>query len=90
MNTPVSVFVYGSLREMAGVRRGEALPVELENPIPVRRVLAAGGVSPGQVQLVMINHKTVSLEALVHPGDRVSVFPREYPIFADWKDFRVP
>jgi hypothetical protein len=41
-----------------------------------------------QVQLAMVNHKAVSKASSVQPGDRLSLFPREYPIFADWKDLR--
>lgn len=88
MSASVRILLYGSLASKAGSRQGQTL-LELEKAIPLRQALRAGDVPPGQVQLVMINHKPVSLDTLVQPGDRVSVFPREYPIFADWKDFRM-
>jgi len=40
------------------------------------------------VQLVMVNHKAVHTNSTINPGDRIALFPREYPVFADWKDFR--
>jgi hypothetical protein len=36
----------------------------------------------------MVNHKAVSPDHLIHPGDRIALFPKEYAIFADWKNFR--
>jgi molybdopterin converting factor small subunit len=41
-----------------------------------------------KVQVVMVNYRAVAKHSTIHPGDRVSLFPREYPVFADWKDFR--
>jgi hypothetical protein len=40
------------------------------------------------VNLVMVNHRSVLKDSVVWPGDRVAVFPKEYPIFADWADHR--
>jgi hypothetical protein len=39
--------------------------------------------------MALVNHRAVPKTTLIRPGDRLSLFPREYPIFADWKDFRV-
>ncbi len=46
-------------------------------------------ISPDRVQLAMVNHKPVPPDVLIHPGDRVALFPREYMVFADWKNFRL-
>jgi molybdopterin converting factor small subunit len=45
-------------------------------------------IAPDRVQLAMVNHRAVFLDHLIHPGDRIALFPREYTIFADWKNFR--
>jgi molybdopterin converting factor small subunit len=40
------------------------------------------------VQLVMVNHRPVGMDAVIRSGDRVALFPQEYPIFADWNGYR--
>jgi hypothetical protein len=35
-----------------------------------------------------LNNRAVPKNSTIHPGDRLSLFPREYPIFVDWKDHR--
>jgi hypothetical protein len=47
------------------------------------------GVKPKtHVYLFGSLHRAVSRDHVVYPGDRIALFPREYAIFADWKDFR--
>jgi hypothetical protein len=36
----------------------------------------------------MVNHKAVRMDHGVHPDDQVALFPKEYMIFADWKNLR--
>ncbi len=45
-------------------------------------------ISRKYVQLVMINHRPVGVDAVIRSGDRVALFPQEYPIFADWNGYR--
>jgi hypothetical protein len=40
------------------------------------------------VQLAMVNHRAVHKDSMIKQGDRLALFPREYIVFADWKDFR--
>ena len=40
-------------------------------------------ISRKYVQLVMINYRPVGMDAVIRSGDRVALFPQEYPIFAD-------
>ncbi len=70
---------------------GDDFPVgvNLDKPSPLPDILKRFGIPGEKVQLVMINHKAVSKETVVHPGDRLTLFPREYPIFADWHDLRL-
>lgn len=41
-----------------------------------------------RVQLAMVNFRSAAKDAVIYPGDRLALFPKEYPVFADWKDFR--
>jgi len=62
--------------------------VRITSPSSLADILNPLGIPPERVQLVMINHRAVNRETIIHPGDRVALFPGEYPVFADWKDFR--
>lgn len=88
MSTPAVVRLYGSLSKNTPLSAGSPLEANLESPLPLLNVIENLGISPDLVQLVMVNHKPVSQQALVNPGDRIALFPREYPFFADWKDHR--
>ena len=85
MKIITEVFYFGSLSR----RRGEDhSPCDLQGSTPVRELLNRLQIPTGQVQLVMVNHKAVSPGHLIQPGDRVALFPKEYAIFADWKNLR--
>ena len=38
-----------------------------------------------RVKLILVNHASAPLNQLLKDGDRVSIFPPEYPVFPDWK-----
>ncbi len=82
------VFLFGSLQKWA--RGFHELPIELDlhTPATVLEILEYLKIPSAMVQLSMVNHRAISRHSIVHPGDRVSLFPEEYPIFADWKNFR--
>jgi sulfur carrier protein ThiS len=87
-NTVIEVLLFGSLW-----REGQPFPtrqvqMELQNPTPLPDLLERFRIGGSQVQLAMVNYKAVPPYHRVRPGDRVSLFPKEYPIFADWKNFR--
>ena len=87
-DTVTEVFLFGSLG-----RKGEPSPcrqiqIELQNSIPLPNLLEHLRIGSKQVQLAMVNYKAVPPDHRVQPGDRVSLFPKEYPIFVDWKSFR--
>jgi sulfur carrier protein ThiS len=88
MKAVSEVIWYGSLRTEAGENPGSPACLELEKPIPLRELLQRLAIRPERVQLVMVNHRAVSPDHLVHPGDRIALFPKEYAIFADWKNLR--
>ena len=86
MKITTEVFYFGSL----GRKREKAhSPFDLQKPTPLQEFLNRLQIPPDQVQLVMVNHKAVSSTHVIQPGDRVALFPREYAIFADWKDMRL-
>ena len=60
----------------------------LKTPSPLVSILEGLGIPYEKIQIVFVNHRAVFRDHIVHPGDRVSLFPREYAFFPDWKKFR--
>jgi len=87
MKTVTDVFFFGSLSRERGDHH---CTCELPRSTPLREVLEHLQIPPGRVQLVMVNYRAVPSDHVIQPGDRVALFPREYAIFADWRDFRSP
>jgi len=73
---------YGSLKDSFD---GDSL--DIQSPISVRDFVQKINISKSAVKMVMINHRPAGPESLILPTDSVALFPREYPFFADWKDF---
>ena len=86
MTVQTKIFLYGSLKP--DIAPESWMEYSQEDALSVRDLLKRIPVSAERVQLVMVNHRAVRAEHLIHPGDRVAFFPREYMIFADWKNFR--
>ena len=88
MPAPAMVHLYGSL--LKSVNRPMGVPVEdnLDTPLPLLSLIEQVGIHPDLVQLAMVNNHSATQETIINPGDRVALFPKEYPIFADWKDHR--
>lgn len=88
MKAITEVHLFGSL--LNGERKLGSQPVQygLEASMVLKELLDRLEIAPDRVQLAMVNHRAVSLDHLIHPGDRIALFPREYTIFADWKNFR--
>lgn len=84
----IRIKLYGSLEKSAGTLLDAEENLDLPGPAAVREVIRRLDLSDRQVQMAMVNHRAVSWDAAVSPGDRLALFPREYPLFADWKDFR--
>ena len=64
------------------------IQLDLKSPISLADILISLKIPPDIVQLAMLNNRSVTKDATVNPGDRLSLFPKEYPIFVDWKDHR--
>ncbi len=84
------VFLFGSLSGDRAGPRSPQIQYSLNDPIPLRDLLDLLQIHPDRVQLVMVNHGAVAPDHVIQPGDRVALFPREYAIFADWKNLRAP
>ena len=88
MSIKTTLHLFGSLRKSIDTRLGNPVAVNLDTPTPLSRIISDHGIPEQCVQLVMINHRAVTKDAVVHPGDRLALFPAEYPFFADWKNLR--
>lgn len=89
MPAPAMIYAYGSLSKSIDKPAGAPVEARIDSPLPLFSVIEQVGIPPDRVQLAMVNNHPVSQRAVVSPGDRVALFPREYPIFADWKDHRL-
>jgi hypothetical protein len=85
MKPVIEVFYFGSL---SSDRENHQCTIDLAGPTPFREVLVQLRIPPTRVQLIMVNYRAVSPDQVIQPGDRVALFPREYAIFADWKNLR--
>ncbi len=87
-NQDIQVRLFGSLLKQPGKLSDPKTLVELKKPSPLSEVIKNLDIPLSRVQLVMVNHRAVLPDFLIHPGDRVALFPREYAFFADWNAFR--
>ena len=88
MKPLTEIHLFGSLRKTFKNHNGRPVQLELEGSMSIMDILRDLTIDLDAIQLAMINYKAVSKDSAVYPGDRLSLFPKEYPIFADWKDFR--
>jgi sulfur carrier protein ThiS len=88
MKGKTEVYLFGSLRRGPGESIASPVLDNLDEPISLGELIHRLHIQPDQVQLVMVNHRAISPDHVIQPGDRVSIFPREYAIFPDWKNFR--
>ena len=88
MKSDIQIHLYGSLRNI-GIKHNEfTITTGLESKSPLVDILNQVKIPLDLVKLVMVNHKAVYMDSTICPGDRIALFPNEYPLFADWKDFR--
>jgi len=88
MKSDIQIHLYGSLQNMGKKHDEFTIRTNLESGAPLVDILKQLKIPLNQVQLVMVNHKAVYMDSTIYPGDRIALFPKEYPVFADWKDFR--
>lgn len=88
MKDITEVLFFGSLAFAQSGNSTCRLQFPIQGPMALTKFLEYIQIPQDKVQLVMVNHKAVPRDYMIHPGDRVALFPREYPIYQDWKDFR--
>jgi len=88
MKSDIQILLYGSLRNIGKKHDEFTIRTGLESKSPLFDILNQAKIPLDLVQLVMVNHKAVNMDSTIYPGDRIALFPREYPLFADWKDYR--
>lgn len=72
----VNVFLSTTLREcVPGYRPVDGLTIDLAGPATVRELAERIGLPLAEIKIVMINGRQSNLDAPVHDGDRVGVFP---------------
>jgi hypothetical protein len=82
------VYLFGSLRKRLANHCGSRLELDLVDPTSLSEVLRRLEIPMHMVQIAVVNFRSVSKDSVVHPGDRLSLFPREYVVFGDWKNLR--
>ena len=88
MPPKTTVHLFGPLHKTTGSWSKGGLNLMLENPTPLIQIIKDLEIAEERVQLAMVNHRAVPKDTLVFPGDRLALFPSEYPIIADWKNLR--
>jgi hypothetical protein len=88
MSSNTQLHLFGSLKKTIEDQYDIPILFGLDVPTPLIDVLARFNIPLEMVQLAMVNHRAVPKASVIHPGDRISLFPREYIVFTDWKDFR--
>ncbi|MCF8030624.1 MAG: hypothetical protein K9K39_06985 [Desulfohalobiaceae bacterium] len=85
----IEIRAYGVLLPAFKASQSKLRDLPPNAEFPLVELLNRLNIPQVQVQLVMLNHRPVKMDALVRTGDRVALFPQEYPIFVDWKDYRL-
>lgn len=84
----ITIIPYGSLKTEAGSTLSGQQVRSIGHRQPLARYLETIGIPRQRIQLAMVNHRAAGLDTVVGAGDRVALFPKEYPIFVDWHAFR--
>ena len=71
-----SVRLYAELNDfIPPARRGQDLPVQFHVPPAVKDIVEGLGVPHTEIDLILVNSRSVGFAEPVHDGDRVSVYP---------------
>lgn len=72
----LEVRVFSGLEKfMPGARFGQAIEVERPEGTTVAGLIDSLGIPRGQVFTVLVNGRHATMDAVLQPGDRVSLFP---------------
>ncbi len=75
----------GSLCPYGSPEQPELMEITIKTGATVQEAVQVLGIPKERVKLIFVNHAAAFLNQLLKEGDRVSLFPAEYPVFADWK-----
>jgi rubredoxin len=81
----VYVKLMGSLLSYGSPGQPGLIEISLRDGSAVLETIQALGIPTERVKLVLVNHRGAELNQPLKEGDRVSLFPPEYPVFADWE-----
>lgn len=75
----------GSLSDHGLTEPPGLIEISLNEGASVRDAIQALRIPEERVKLAFVNHAGAFLDQPLKEGDRVSFFPAEYPVFADWE-----
>ena len=81
----VYVKLMGSLLPHGSPQQRELMEITIKAGATVQETIQVLGIPKERVKLIFVNHTGAFLDQSLREGDRVSLFPAEYPVFADWK-----
>ena len=76
----------GSLLPYGSPGQRELMEITIKTGATVQEAIEVLGIPKERVKLIFVNHTGAFLGQPLREGDRVSLFPAEYPVFADWKE----
>jgi len=81
----VHVKLMGSLLTDGSPDQPGLIEITLKNGATVQEAIQALELAKERVKLIFVNHTGAFLDQPLKEGDRVSLFPSEYPVFTDWE-----
>lgn len=81
----VHVKLMGSLLPYGSPEQPGPIEMTLKNGATVQEAIQTLEIPKERVKLIFVNHTGAFLNQPLQDGDRVSLFPAEYPVFADWE-----
>ena len=81
----VHVKLMGSLLPYGSPEQPGLIEITLKNGSAVRKAIQSLKIPAEKVKLVLVNHTAAHWDQPLKEGDKVSLFPIEYPVFAGWE-----
>ena len=81
----VHVKLMGSLLPYGSPEQPGLIEITLKHGATVQEAIQALEIPKERVKLIFVNYTGAFLDQTLEEGDRVSLFPAEYPVFADWE-----
>ncbi len=81
----IHVKLMGSLIPDGSPEQQGLIEIALKNGATVMEVIEVLKIPKERLNLIFVNYTGALLDQPLKEGDRVSLFPAEYPVFADWE-----